>query len=147
MSAKLCETDIERDANGDGQFSADVCLDISHYIFSNVALGDVTVRETTPPNGWMFGTLLLTPQALQAEGSADADTNAEFDAEASTVTLDLSGDDDGDAMLHVYNFESSPATDTAPQQRSEVSLSAAPLLAVFLGTLLVGAIALRRRFA
>src|SRR5919112_2707687 len=90
VSAKLCETDIERDANGDGQFSADVCLDISHYMFENVAVGEVTVEETTPPNGWKFGTQLLTPQALQAEGSDDAATGADYDDGTSTVTLDLS---------------------------------------------------------
>src|SRR5688572_26618079 len=108
MAAKLCETDIERDANGDGEFSADVCLDISHYVFSDLAVGEITVRETTPPNGWKFGTMLLTPQALQAEGSDDAATGADYDAATATVTLDLAGDDDNDAMLHVYNFENSP---------------------------------------
>ena len=112
MAAKLCETDIQRDANGDGEFSADVCLDISHYIFSDLAVGELTVEETSPPNGWKFGSMLLTPQALQPQGSNDAMTDARFDAAESTVTLDLSGDPDNSAMLHIYNFEDSPRTDT-----------------------------------
>ena len=113
MAAKLCESDIERDANGDGEFSEDVCLDISHYVFSGVAVGDVTVTETSPPNGWRFGTLRLTPEELQGE-SDDQATGATFNAASATVTLDLSGDPDNAAMLHVYNFEGSPSTDTLP---------------------------------
>jgi hypothetical protein len=146
VAAKLCETDIERDANGDGEFSEDVCLDISHYMFSNLAVGELTVEETTPPNGWKFGTLLLTPQALQAEGSDDAATGADFDAEASTVTLDLSGDADNDAMLHIYNFEDSPPTDTVSAP-STTSSAALPLVAVAALSLIGGGLALRRRLA
>lgn len=127
VAAKLCETDIERDANGDGQFSADVCLDISHYVFSNLAVGDVTVTETSPPNGWKFGTQLLTPKALQASGSDDAATGADYDAGSATVKLDLSGDPDNEAMLHIYNFEASPATDTVA---AETGASAGGALAV-----------------
>lgn len=114
VSAKLCETDIDRDANGDGKKTADVCLDISHYMFMDLAVGELTVVENRPPNGWKFGTILLTPKALQASGSDDAATGADFDAASSTVTLDLAGDSDNDAMVHVYNFENSPATDTLP---------------------------------
>lgn len=112
VSAKLCESDIQRDANGDGTFSADVCLDISHYMFSNVAAGKVTLKETSAPNGWKFGTMLLTPKSLQASGSDDAATGADYVARTATVTLDLSADADNSAMLHIYNFEKSPATDT-----------------------------------
>jgi hypothetical protein len=143
MAAQLCETDIERDANGDGEFSADVCLDISHYVFTDLAVGEITVRETTPPNGWKFGTMLLTPQALQAEGSDDAATGADYDAATATVTLDLAGDDDNDAMLHVYNFENSPATDALPA--SETSGMTGVLGAVLgLIALLGGAVAFHR---
>ncbi|MBA2717698.1 MAG: hypothetical protein H0U52_00455 [Chloroflexi bacterium] len=118
VSAKLCESDIKRDANGDGNAEdPNVCLDISHYMFKDLAAGEVTVVETSPPNGWKFGTLLLTPKALQASGSDDALTGADFDAASSTVTLDLAGDPDNDAMLHIYNFEKSPATDTLPAAR------------------------------
>jgi hypothetical protein len=112
VSAKLCETDIDRDANGDGKKTDDVCLDISHYMFSNVPAGKVTLKETSAPNGWMFGTMLLTPKSLQASGSDDAATGADYNARTATVTLDLAGDTDNSAMLHIYNFEKSPATDT-----------------------------------
>lgn len=146
VSAKLCETDIDRDANGDGQKTADVCLDISHYMFSNLAVGELTVVETSPPNGWKFGTMLLTPKALQATTSDDAKTGADFDAASSTVTLDLAGDTDNDAMLHIYNFENSPATDTV----STTSENVLPFvsMAAIAGLGLVGsAFALRRRSA
>ena len=149
MAAKLCESDINRDANGDGNSEdPNVCLDISHYVFSNVAVGEVTVEETSPPNGWRFGTMLLTPQALQAEGSNDAQTNADYDADSATVTLDLSGDEDNDVMLHIYNFEDSPATDTAPGSESTKQSSGIALSLLALGSLVaMGALALRRRLA
>ncbi len=144
MTAKLCEPDIDRDVNGDGEMTADVCLDTSNYVFTDLAVGKVTVKETAP-NGWRFGTLLLTPQGLQTAGSNDALTSAAFDASASTVTLDLSGDPDDGAMLHIYNFEQSPATDTisgpAPEGPPIVGLLAGLL------TLLGGAMVLRRRTA
>lgn len=118
VSAKLCESDIKRDANGDGNAEdPNVCLDISHYMFEDLAVGELTIVESRPPNGWKFGTILLTPKALQASGSDDAATGADFDATSATVTLDLAGDSDNDAMVHVYNFENSPATDTLPAAR------------------------------
>ncbi|CAN5451244.1 hypothetical protein BH20CHL7_BH20CHL7_01210 [soil metagenome] len=143
MTQKLCESDLDRDLNGDGNSTdTTVCLDTSHYIFTNLAVGDVTVKETTPPNGWRFGTMLLTPQALQAEGSNDAASGATFTAKTSTVKLDLSGDSDNTVMLHIYNFEKSPATDTMPVTNE---VPAAPLAAGLLIALLAGAIALRRQ--
>ncbi len=145
VPAKLCETDADRDVNGDGKKSADVCLDISHYEFSNLAVGEVTVVETTPPNGWKFGTLRLTPKALQASGSDDAATGADFDVASSTVTLDLSGDDDNTAMLHVYNFEKSPATDTLPDTSSTSDAPVLPIAAGLLVLTIGSAMALRRR--
>jgi len=147
MPAKLCESDIDRDANGDGNTKdPNVCLDISHYVFSNVAVGEVTIKESTPPNGWKFGTMLLTPMALQASGSSDASTGATFKASTSTVTLDLAGDADNDVMLHVYNFEKSPATDTIPAAPSDQT----PVMGVLIGLVAVlagGVTALRRRTA
>ncbi|HUQ43897.1 MAG TPA: hypothetical protein VM451_05725 [Candidatus Limnocylindria bacterium] len=145
MAAKLCETDIDRDANGDGQKTDDVCLDISHYVFSDLAVGELTVKETTPPNGWKFGTMLLTPKALQATGD-DAGTGADFDASSSTVTLDLSGDDDNQAMLHIYNFEKSPATDTVSESTTS-NIPVLPILGGMLFGLLGVGFALRRRNA
>ncbi|MEO6350816.1 MAG: hypothetical protein ABIP53_09200 [Candidatus Limnocylindrales bacterium] len=112
--AKLCETDFERDVNGDGKTTADVCLDVSNYTFSNLAVGRVIVKETTPPNGWKFGTVTLTPKVLQVAGSDDSKTDADHNATTATVTLDLAGDADDEARLHVYLFANSPATDTLP---------------------------------
>ena len=146
MAAKLCESDIDRDANGDGNSTdPNVCLDISHYVFSDLAVGELTINETTPPNGWKFGTLLLTPKALQASGD-DAATGAEFDAGSSTVTLDLSGDDDNQAMIHVYNFEKSPATDTVSESTTS-TIPALPIVGGLLVGLLAVGFALRRRTA
>src|SRR5688572_5081511 len=45
--AKLCEADIQLDANGDGTIAADVCLDISHYMFTGLVSGELTVEETS----------------------------------------------------------------------------------------------------
>lgn len=147
MAAKLCESDINRDANGDGNSTdPNVCLDISHYVFSDLAVGELTIKETTPPNGWKFGTLLLTPKALQATGD-DAATGADFNAASSTVTLDLSGDTDNQAMIHVYNFEKSPATDTVSADSELSSNAALPLVGGLLVGLLGVGIALRRRTA
>ncbi len=145
MAAKLCEDVLMRDANGDGDAAdPNVCLDISHYIFENVAVGDVTVKETTPPNGWKFGTMLLTPKALQATGD-DALTGADFNAAKSTVTLDLSGDSDNQVMLHIYNFEKAPATDTVSGQGTTPF---APFLLLLVGSgAIAAAFAMRRRSA
>ncbi|MEP6638663.1 MAG: hypothetical protein ABJC39_04875 [Chloroflexota bacterium] len=143
---KLCETDIDRDANGDGAKTADVCLDVSHYEFSNLAVGKVTVKETTPPNGWRFGTLRLTPKALQPTGNDQA-TGARFNAGRSTVTLDLAGDSDNTAMLHIYNFENSPATDTVPAVDGISDAAMLPIAAGIAVTLMGLALVRRRRTA
>ncbi len=143
MAAKLCESDIHRDANGDGNAEdPNVCLDISHYIFTNLAVGDITVKEIDPPNGWKFGTMLLTPKALQATGD-DATTGADFVARTSTVTLDLSGDSDNQAMLHIYNFEKTPSTDTVSDAPGSANAALLALGGMF-GLFAVG-FALRRR--
>jgi hypothetical protein len=142
---KLCETDIKRDANGDGKLSADVCLDTSHYEFSNLAVGKVTVKETTAPNGWRFGTLRLTPKALQPKGNDQA-TNPTFSTSTSTVKLDLSGDTDNTAMLHIYNFENSPSTDTVPAVNASSTAPVVPAAALIAGDA-GAAYALRRRAA
>ena len=84
---KVCETDLDRDTNGDGQKNADACLDNSQYVFSDLAVGDVTIHETTPPNGWKFGSALLTPKRFEPAGSEDSMTGATVDANAATVEL------------------------------------------------------------
>jgi hypothetical protein len=146
-AAKICETDIDRDLNGDGKKTADVCLDVSNYTFSNLALGDVTIKENTPPNGWKFGTMLLTPKILQPAGSDDSKTGADFTAKTATVRLDLAGDPDNGAMLELYLFANSPATDTLPAAGDGSQIPFLPIVAGLIVTLLAGAYALRRREA
>lgn len=147
VSAKLCETDIDRDANGDGKKTADVCLDISHYVFTNLAVGNVTVKETTPPNGWKFGTVTLTPKVLQVSPSDDAATNMTFTAKTSTVKLDLAGDPDNTAMIHVYNFEKSPSTDTLSGDQTSGQVPILPIAGGLFAAILGLAYVLRRRTA
>ncbi len=144
--AKLCETDLERDVNGDGNMTADVCLDVSNYTFSNLAVGTVTVKETTPPNGWKFGTLSLIPKVLQIAGSDDSKTGVDFSAKTATVRLNLAGDADEQALLHVFLFANSPATDTLPAASDGSAVPLLPIMAGLLG--LFGVVyALRRRVA
>jgi hypothetical protein len=145
--AKLCETDLDRDANGDGQKNADVCLDNSQYVFTDLAVGNVTIQETTPPNGWKFGSALLTPEALQPAGSEDSKTGATFDAKAATVKLDLAGDADNSALVHIFLFEDSPATDTLEPAGGDSPVPALALIAGLIVTLLVGINSVRRRAA
>lgn len=143
---KLCETDLERDVNGDSNVTADVCLDLSNYVFSNLAVGTVTVKEITPPNGWKFGTLSLIPKVLQMAGSDDAKTGVDFSAKTATVKLDLAGDADAQAILHVFLFANSPATDTQPAASDGSPTPFLPIMAGLLG-LLGAAYALHRRLA
>ncbi|HEX7196061.1 MAG TPA: hypothetical protein VF364_04405 [Candidatus Limnocylindria bacterium] len=61
MQAALCESDIQLDADGNGEIAEDVCLDVSMYAFMPVAEGQVTVTETTAPGDSRFGTVRFTP--------------------------------------------------------------------------------------
>jgi len=133
MAAKLCETDVELDANGDGTIAADVCLDTSHYVFTGLVSGEVTVEETSPPSGREFGTLRFTPTELQ-ENNDEASLVGSMTDEP--IKLDTSGDTDDMVMLHVYNFKSSmPATDTVESAAPD---SPSPFIPI---TLLLAAIA------
>ncbi len=96
IPAKVCETDVNADANGDGMITADVCVEISHYGFEGVAQGDVTITESSPPAGFRFGAIEFTPD------SGDEATLVDLDADAGRISLDTSGD--ADVMVHVYNF-------------------------------------------
>jgi hypothetical protein len=70
------------------------CVEVSHYAFGSVPLGEVTVTETDPPAGYDFGRVLFTP---------DSGDEATFvSAENGVIVLDTSNDDS--VMLHVYNF-------------------------------------------
>jgi hypothetical protein len=118
MVAKLCESDIDLDANGDGTVSADVCLDISHYNFTGLVSGEITVEETVPPAGHEYGTVRFTPDEL---GENNDDESLLSDVTEEPLQLDTSGDTDNAVMLHVYNFRtagegggmSMPPTDTS----------------------------------
>lgn len=102
-AAKLCESDINLDADGDGTIETDVCLDISHYEFSGLVSGDLTVTETSPPAGREFGTFRFTPTELQANNDAASLTGSMTEE---PIELDTSSDTDNMVMLHVYNFQS-----------------------------------------
>jgi hypothetical protein len=117
--AKVCETDVNVDIDGDGTISATTCLEVSHYALDGVAEGSVSVMESSPPAGFRFGSIEFTP------GSGDDSTLVSVDAATGTVMLDTTQDDgtSGSAeagphvvMVHVYNFanvESSTPTPTA----------------------------------
>ncbi len=113
--AKLCESDLGLDVDGDGNVSEDVCLDTTHYVFEGVVNGAVTVTETEPPTGFEFGELLFTP--TEVDGNNDADSLVSIDRDAGVIALDTTADDDGMIMLHIYNFriqmpDSAMATET-----------------------------------
>jgi hypothetical protein len=95
MAAKLCETDLNADADGDGNLEGDVCVDVSHYVYNNVALGDVRVQERTPPAGYRFGSLEFTPNSGD-EASLISVRNGQ---------IRLNTANDQDVMVHVYNFK------------------------------------------
>ncbi len=153
MAAKLCESDVELDADGDGEISEDVCLDISHYILSDVAQGELTVEETTVPEGFEQGTLRFTP--TEVDGNMDAQAlQGEFGDVP--ISLDTAADDDGSVMLHVYNFtaaaaggegegEGMPNTDTIGSEQGPANGLA--LVAGLVAGLGAAALVLRRRVA
>lgn len=134
---KLCEKDLELDANGDGEISTTVCLDISHYAISGVASGEVTVTENQPPSGFVHGTVRFTPDVIDGNNDADSLLGGRNDE---PIRLDTSNDEDGMVMLHVYNFEAGqPQTDTISDSGS--SSNALPFGALLM--VLVGALGVR----
>ncbi len=134
QSGKLCETDVKLDANGDGKISPNVCLDVSHHMFS-VAGGQVTVTETNPPPGFRFGTLRTTPVAIDKNN--DLQSVQAFGG--GVIRLNTTPDKDGKIMLHVYNF-----TGAASMPNGAMSVPAPapvnPVPLVGLGLLGLGAI-------
>ncbi|MDP8904083.1 MAG: hypothetical protein M3N29_01990 [Chloroflexota bacterium] len=128
--AKLCESDLGLDADGDGNISKDVCLDTTHYVFEGVVNGEVTVTETEPPAGFEFGELLFTP--TEVNGNNDADSLVSIDRNAGVIRLDTTADDDGMIMLHIYNFEKQmPDTATAADTATENARLSGGLLLAF----------------
>ena len=144
MPAKLCETDLKTDVNGDGKVSADTCVDISHYVISGVAKGKVTITESQPPAGHMFGALLFTPQAL----GANQDANTLVSASNGTIVLDTTKDNDDTVMLHVYNFKTGMPSTGAGGMANNSNLPVAGMalgLSMLVGLGALGTLALRRR--
>ncbi|CAN5783532.1 hypothetical protein BH24CHL6_BH24CHL6_04250 [soil metagenome] len=144
--AKLCETDLGLDADGDGNISDDVCLDTTHYVFEGVANGHVTITETEPPAGHSFGELLFTPSVM--DDNNDADALVSIDRDAGVIELDTTADEDGMIMLHVYNFEvQMPDSSTEALPGSTPNNFVPLLVLVFIGSLgaLWFASSLRRR--
>ncbi len=147
MAAKLCESDLNVDADGDGEFSTEVCLDISHYVFEGLENGPVTVTETDPPAGYRFGEVLFTPTEI--DDNNDADSLVSVDRDAGVIELDTTADEDGMVMLHVYNFEneqpdSATALETVTENGS-LGISLALVLAVGAAFGIWFAATLRRR--
>ena len=130
MAAKLCESDLGLDANGDGTAGdPKVCLDISHYSFEGLENGPITVTETQPPAGYEFGTVLFTPTEI--DNNNDADSLASLDRDAGVIELDTSADEDGMVMLHVYNFEKQ-MPDTATASGIDSTNDVFPIVSVLL---------------
>ena len=134
-AGKLCEADIQLDANGDGTIAADVCLDISHYMFTGLVSGEISVEETSPPSGFQYGTVRFTPDELAENNDEESLVS---DRTEEPLRLDTSGDTDNSVMLHVYNFQAgTPRTDTVADEPRPGQSPWLPvvLLSAALGTL------------
>lgn len=94
QAAQTCESDLGVDLNGNP--GDDLCFDTSHYVFSGVVQGFVTVSEITPPEGYLFGALEFSPDS--GEDVALINVTPE-DAYIELDTTDLAT-----VTLHVYNF-------------------------------------------
>jgi hypothetical protein len=100
MQGALCETDVNLDADGDGEITSDVCLDVSHYSFE-VVDGLVVITETDAPDAHRFGTIRFTPGSDDADALVGTITSVEA---SGRITLDTRADADDTVMVHVYNF-------------------------------------------
>ncbi len=105
MPAKLCETDLKTDANGNGKIEADVCVDVSHYVYSGVPQGNVRITETMPPAGHRFGSIEFTPN------SGDEKSLVGFGG----GVIRLNTANDNDVMVHVYNFKTGSMPSVMPE--------------------------------
>ncbi|GAC1414125.1 MAG: hypothetical protein NVSMB66_7080 [Candidatus Doudnabacteria bacterium] len=103
-AGKLCETDLNVDANGDGKISPDVCLDVSNYtVVVPTVNGRVDVNEVVSPSGFHMGALRFTPSVV--DGNNDKDSLISTDFANGIIKLDTTPDTDKMIMLHVYNFK------------------------------------------
>lgn len=136
----LCEDDISRDL--DNNPDTNVCVDFSFYSIDGVAEGEVTVVETLGPGEHEFGTVRFTPAELDPDD--DSRTLLGFDRGTSTVNIDTSLDDDGMAMLHIYNFDTAaaggsaapsatPATGELPDTAGETGTTGSTGLVILFG--------------
>lgn len=123
MAAKLCETDIDLDVNGDGKKSAATCLDVSMTGVSPIAEGAVSLTQTAPANT-RFGTIRTTPASTDekavvsaSNGKIELDTSK--DTQVASPPLPLAEYNDDVVVVHVYNFQN-PAgmSDTSMAQPS-----------------------------
>lgn len=143
MPMQLCEADIALDANGNGEVEADVCLDVSMYMFSPVAEGDVTVTQTSAPGDTRFGTIRFTPAStddlalLSATGGViELDTTADTQVAEPPLPLDEYNDDV--VVAHVYNFVGAGATEM-PTTATDLPASGSTLpLTLLAATALIG---------
>lgn len=142
MAAELCESDINLDANGNGEIESDVCLDVSMYGFAPTAEGAVTVTQTAAPGNSRFGTLRLTPASTDemavvsaTQGVIELDTTQ--DTQVEDPPLPLAEYNDDVIVLHVYNFQNA---ETMPDAAMEAPQTASLPLVVFgFGSLLAAA--------
>lgn len=157
MAAELCESDINLDADGNGEISPDTCLDVSMYGFEPVTEGAVTITQTAPPNDSRFGTIRFTPastdemtEVAAAEGVIELDTTADTQVEEPPLPLDEYNDDV--VVVHVYNFQNAaPAASQMPNTAQELPGDESPAVpaGLLLGIIAVallggGAMAVRR---
>jgi hypothetical protein len=157
MAAELCESDINLDADGNGDISADTCLDVSMYGFEPTAEGPVTITQTAAPGDSRFGTIRFTPASTDemaliaaAEGVIELDTSADTQVDDPPLPLDEYNDDV--IVAHVYNFQNAagdgggmPNTALPSQAEETPATPGWPIVALGVVALLSGgALAVRR---
>jgi hypothetical protein len=118
MPAKLCESDIDLDVDGDGTKSATTCLDVSMTGVSPIAEGAVTLTQTAPA-GTRFGTIRTTPASTDdlavlsaSNGTIELDTSK--DTQVDSPPLPLSEYNDDVVTVHVYNFQNPASSGEMP---------------------------------
>ncbi len=126
--AKLCESDIALDVDGDGDMDSTTCLDVSMYGFEPVAEGAVTVTQTAAPGDSRFGTLRFTPASTDelalmsaANGVVQLDTSA--DTQVDSPPLPLAEYNDDVVVVHVYNFQNAAAATPTPSSSAPAATS------------------------
>lgn len=145
MRAALCESDIQLDANENGEIEDDVCLDVSMYGFTPLAEGEVTVTETTPPGDSRFGTVRFTPASTDDATLTGGIANpiildTALDETVAEPPLPLEEYNDNVTVIHVYNFVGAATMPNAAMELPSPNASL-PLMLVVFGMLLAAAAA------